>query len=556
MDNILGNISGVLEELERMVSKYRSLGKMEKRKWDRLRFGAEDLDTMRGKLTFHTSAINLFMSSLKAGSLARIELAIEELVIEVRAGRRSPTVLSVQDDSAESSDAWRELEAELLDSGVTKKDIERNRDAIRSYIKSLVSDEAENVDSLPNDPISSSIANFMGVCHDSASSENLSSVSQRALKEDEPNKKDEGRTAVAGPNPIADPTPIANRTPIIDSDPTSNDLTSIMDSAPIVDLTPTTPIADSAFIADSTPITDSTVISDLAFIANSMPIANPTTDPVPVADSVQIVGPIADPMSITNPETYQADLIVDPTPITDSTPIEDSIADTTSIADLAQILDPIADLTPIADPTSIANPTTDPVPIADLAPIADPTPITDLASATCSPPGPLPEHLTQALVGHQMSVPPKEPSGGSDSSGFEVIGIVLSAWHVLLKTLALYKDTKSGRGADLLRYELKTEEIIYMNLVRHLLASGSSEANLIQLSDRYKPNLGLWRDKALNSILQKRLGHEKSEVILKTLREMDGSLTCINDRLGGGNIDMVGHHFSILQPPNSLSLLF
>jgi hypothetical protein len=42
--------------------------------------------------------------------MAKIEIVLEELLIEIRAGRRSLTVLSVQDKATERPDAWRELE--------------------------------------------------------------------------------------------------------------------------------------------------------------------------------------------------------------------------------------------------------------------------------------------------------------------------------------------------------------------------------------------------------------------------------------------------------------
>lgn len=143
------------------MPKYRSLMKFEKRKWDRLRFGAEDLNTIRGKLTFHTPAIDLFMSSLSAGSLAKIETAFKELVIEIQAGRRAPTVLSVKDEATESATAWKELEADLIDSRITQKDIDKHKDAIRSYTKTPIPDDAENADLSPNGSRSSSIVDFM-----------------------------------------------------------------------------------------------------------------------------------------------------------------------------------------------------------------------------------------------------------------------------------------------------------------------------------------------------------------------------------------------------------
>jgi hypothetical protein len=76
MVKILSNISNVLGELDKMVLKYRSLGKTEKRKRDRLRFGAEDLNTLCGKLTFHTSAIVMFEAAMSGHKEVVLELQL------------------------------------------------------------------------------------------------------------------------------------------------------------------------------------------------------------------------------------------------------------------------------------------------------------------------------------------------------------------------------------------------------------------------------------------------------------------------------------------------
>jgi ankyrin repeat protein len=212
MDTILSNIKPVLEDLERMVSKYSSLGKTEKRKWDRLRFGAEDLDNIRGKLTFHTSVIDLFMNNLSAGSLAKIETALEEIIIEIRAGRRAKTVLSVQDEGTESATAWKELETDLLDSGITKKDIEKHKDAIRSYIKTLMVEETEDSSLSARGSGSLSIANFVEGGQDPIDNENWDSISQRGSLEKDHEQESLSTTIAASPLAGADATEIQDAT--------------------------------------------------------------------------------------------------------------------------------------------------------------------------------------------------------------------------------------------------------------------------------------------------------------------------------------------------------
>ena len=53
----------VLTELEALMKKYKSLG-TNRRKWDRLRWGQEDIDVLRARLTSNVSLLTAFNSSL------------------------------------------------------------------------------------------------------------------------------------------------------------------------------------------------------------------------------------------------------------------------------------------------------------------------------------------------------------------------------------------------------------------------------------------------------------------------------------------------------------
>ena len=117
---------------------------------------------------------------------------------------------------------------------------------------------------------------------------------------------------------------------------------------------------------------------------------------------------------------------------------------------------------------------------------------------------------------------------------------------MVVNTIDIYKAMKDSRGAYLLRHELDTEECIFRGFVYDLLSSAVTDADLIQLSDRNRPNTGLWRDRALHSKLEKRLGPERSKIVLKSLVEMDKLLTSLRDQIARGDVDMVGLHLSLL----------
>ena len=54
----------VLEDLDKLVKKYESLGTQSKRTWDRVRFGAEDISSLRLRLVSNTGLLNGLLTAL------------------------------------------------------------------------------------------------------------------------------------------------------------------------------------------------------------------------------------------------------------------------------------------------------------------------------------------------------------------------------------------------------------------------------------------------------------------------------------------------------------
>lgn len=123
----------MLKSLDAIVKKYQGLTRREKRIWNQLRLATEDLNSIRGKLTFHINAIYAFTASLSRDTLAQIERVLLELVGEVREGRRPPSIASLDDN--ENTSVWKELEAELAEDGIYKSDVARHKIAIRVFFK-------------------------------------------------------------------------------------------------------------------------------------------------------------------------------------------------------------------------------------------------------------------------------------------------------------------------------------------------------------------------------------------------------------------------------------
>ena len=127
-----------LKELDEIARKYQGLARQERRFWDYMKLGTEDLDKIRSKLIFYTNAINAFTSSLSRGTLAQIETVLFELVSEVRRGRRQPSLASLHETNKDS--VWSELESELARDGILSTDIAKHKAAIKIYIQGLLDD--------------------------------------------------------------------------------------------------------------------------------------------------------------------------------------------------------------------------------------------------------------------------------------------------------------------------------------------------------------------------------------------------------------------------------
>jgi hypothetical protein len=155
LDILVNNLLEVLRQIEDIVKRYHNLGRYQKRTWDRVKFATEDLAALRAKLSFHVNSIELFIASLSAGSLARIEVILDELVQDIKAGRKEPTVISTCEDDDEV--AWSELERELVGDGITRQDVEKYKEDIKEYLKKLIQENLMGVGSGSSDSLS---ANF------------------------------------------------------------------------------------------------------------------------------------------------------------------------------------------------------------------------------------------------------------------------------------------------------------------------------------------------------------------------------------------------------------
>ena len=141
LDQLVKNTKSVLQQLDKLVTKYQSLSTKHRKKWDTFKFGQEGLMEIRSKIVFHTSAINLFLTSLSTESLSRIERKLDEMVAEFRRGdREASTVACLDDDVPEAEEQWTALKKELVDDGFTEQDIEIHKTWIKARLLEMIDD--------------------------------------------------------------------------------------------------------------------------------------------------------------------------------------------------------------------------------------------------------------------------------------------------------------------------------------------------------------------------------------------------------------------------------
>ena len=146
VQELLQTCKTILLELEKLLSKYKSLGTRHKRKWDIIRFGIEGLGELRIKIAFHTSAVNLFLTTLSTSSLGRIECSLgrlesklEQMADEIQRGvREASTVTDLESNEPDAERAWSALEDELVRAGFAREDINEEEGGIRQHLLELV----------------------------------------------------------------------------------------------------------------------------------------------------------------------------------------------------------------------------------------------------------------------------------------------------------------------------------------------------------------------------------------------------------------------------------
>ena len=154
---LMNNCEQTTQELKALVDQHSRLcgdgGNQAKRLWDAHKVGKADLDSLRGKITFHTSTIEVFLISLQGSAISRIEDKIDKIFaktmqadVEVSSiGSERQSVMSIASDvsllsriETDEDEVWQSLKGEFLAEGISMASIMSNQTEIIAYIKSLL----------------------------------------------------------------------------------------------------------------------------------------------------------------------------------------------------------------------------------------------------------------------------------------------------------------------------------------------------------------------------------------------------------------------------------
>jgi hypothetical protein len=124
-------------------------------------------------------------------------------------------------------------------------------------------------------------------------------------------------------------------------------------------------------------------------------------------------------------------------------------------------------------------------------------------------------------------------------AGFEITGLLLGLYPIVIDAVNLYKATKTGRAAASLIRKLKTESMIYSQFVRKLLAPNVPDEEIDRFLKQEPPDLNRWQAVMLDQKLRCRLGPETANLILEILREIEMLLKDLKTELSSISRGMV-----------------
>ncbi|MCJ1354949.1 MAG: hypothetical protein MMC33_004939 [Icmadophila ericetorum] len=133
--------NGVLGDLQKLVAKYDRLGSKSRRTWDRFKFGQEDTQELRSRLTSNILLLNTFWSTCQYTVARKLERYREDFENEKDTASIF-TVETINSISMEDRQTWRDIRKGLEDVGITVAAFDNNREFILQWFKEMFNTDA------------------------------------------------------------------------------------------------------------------------------------------------------------------------------------------------------------------------------------------------------------------------------------------------------------------------------------------------------------------------------------------------------------------------------
>lgn len=137
-------------------------------------------------------------------------------------------------------------------------------------------------------------------------------------------------------------------------------------------------------------------------------------------------------------------------------------------------------------------------------------------------------------------------------SGFEVVGVVLALFPIIVDGVRTYKHLTSGQSLEYLIKDILAEKIIFRSWIEHLLMPSVPVEALRDMLDPKSKKFGRWQDPGLQSAVQQSFGITTTAYLLATLNSIHQELCAIKSTLSyATKLDAVSQKLVGASPPLS-----
>ncbi len=116
-------------------------------------------------------------------------------------------------------------------------------------------------------------------------------------------------------------------------------------------------------------------------------------------------------------------------------------------------------------------------------------------------------------------------------SGFEVVGIVLALFPIIVDGVRTYNQARSGQPLEYLIKELLAEEVIFRSWIVHLLRPSVPGQALMGMLNSKPEKLDQWQDPRLHAAVERSFGITITRYLLMTLGDIHKELSKIKEVL-------------------------